>query len=512
MLRRMWAVAGTGLTEPCEQDDFEDLTPSESDDDVTHGDFSTRDNDTRVSAGGVPQGQSGNDFREDSVKVGSERGESPSMTHGRPDDNAPARQVEQDVTASDEEVGAETGAPAVGVGDAARDGGMGMEALGDGGLGGSTFPSPCAACTQRGTAADTPASAPSRRSLMPPSVETQGEASHGEHAESCAAEPESDTDGGAQEERAHSRGEGKEKEEEEEGGGSEDVGGEQSVDELHDLISKGIRRGAQLVCEVFVEFCTAARTQNFIPDPADRAQCDGLTLPGSAAAYAQRFAALEQSVRAHVGTHALVPLDRISFAANFDCFPLLHAAAAAATTAPNLALPRPPSMAERSGVGDAGARRLGGRAGGKATGMPPQVPSDKEQADSGADVGGASIRSLALGSEGAGKVLGGESAGKVQSGEQANQGAFGRAGHLIYATQPGAGIAQAGGGGGANAWGAGGQPGPPAKRATSASWGGGRGRCWGVWKRQALGTRAKRGTSRGSAPLKSTCAPGRMRA
>ena len=112
-------------------------------------------------------------------------------------------------------------------------------------------------------------------------------------------------------------------------GEEEDVYEEESEGQLRAACIREMRASTQLGCEVYVEYCTAARTSGFVPDPLDRAQVDGLTLQGSLEAYEQRYQALRKEL-VHSG---LFPPDRIRVQANFDCFHLLEAAARSCSTA-----------------------------------------------------------------------------------------------------------------------------------------------------------------------------------
>ena len=69
---------------------------------------------------------------------------------------------------------------------------------------------------------------------------------------------------------------------------------EENKERMRRVCMKQVRDAAQIRCEVFVEYCTASRTQSFVPQPKDRSQYNGFTLQGSEEAYTQRFEALKR--------------------------------------------------------------------------------------------------------------------------------------------------------------------------------------------------------------------------
>jgi hypothetical protein len=103
---------------------------------------------------------------------------------------------------------------------------------------------------------------------------------------------------------------------------------EETEDELRRACQREIRSSVQLQCEVFVEYCTAARTsqRSAVRTMDDRTQVDGFTLQGSTEAYLRRFEALRNELL----DQGLLPPDRIKIHSNFECFHLLYTAAAAA--------------------------------------------------------------------------------------------------------------------------------------------------------------------------------------
>ena len=110
---------------------------------------------------------------------------------------------------------------------------------------------------------------------------------------------------------------------------------EETEAELRRACQREIRSSVQLQCEVFVEYCTAARTseRSAVRTMDDRTQVDGFTLQGSTEAYLRRFEALRNELL----DQGLLPSDRIKIHSNFECFHLLYTAAAAAVgdEAPN---------------------------------------------------------------------------------------------------------------------------------------------------------------------------------
>ena len=105
---------------------------------------------------------------------------------------------------------------------------------------------------------------------------------------------------------------------------------EESEDQLREACIREMRASTQVRCDVYVEYCTAARTRGFVPATLDRTQVDGFTLQGSMEAYEQRFQALRQEL---VGS-GLFPPDRMRVLSNLDCFHVLEAAARCSAPAP----------------------------------------------------------------------------------------------------------------------------------------------------------------------------------
>ena len=110
----------------------------------------------------------------------------------------------------------------------------------------------------------------------------------------------------------------------------EEVYQEESECQLREACIREMRASTQVQCEVYVEYCTAARTRGFVPDTLDRTQVDGFTLQGSMEAYEQRYQALRQEL---VGS-GLFPPDRMRVLSNLDCFHVLEAAARCSAPAP----------------------------------------------------------------------------------------------------------------------------------------------------------------------------------
>jgi hypothetical protein len=119
---------------------------------------------------------------------------------------------------------------------------------------------------------------------------------------------------------------------------------EESEGQLMEACIRELRASTQVQCEVYVEYCTAARTRGFVPDTLDRTQVDGFTLQGSMEAYEQRYQALRQEL---VGS-GLFPPDRMRVLSNLDCFHVLEAAARCSAPAPAPAR-RPQSRHEAAG-------------------------------------------------------------------------------------------------------------------------------------------------------------------
>ncbi len=100
---------------------------------------------------------------------------------------------------------------------------------------------------------------------------------------------------------------------------------EETEEDLRRACQREVRSSVQMQCEVFVEYCTAARTsqKSAVRRMEDRTQHDGFTLQGSTEAYAERFEALRKELL----EQGLVPADRIKLHSNFECFHLLYTVA-----------------------------------------------------------------------------------------------------------------------------------------------------------------------------------------
>jgi len=107
---------------------------------------------------------------------------------------------------------------------------------------------------------------------------------------------------------------------------------EETEEDLRRACQREVRSSVQLQCEVFVEYCTAARTshKSAVRTMEDRTQVDGFTLQGSTEAYAHRFEALRRELL----EQGLVPSDRIKLHSNFECFHLLYTAASGGSDEP----------------------------------------------------------------------------------------------------------------------------------------------------------------------------------
>lgn len=115
---------------------------------------------------------------------------------------------------------------------------------------------------------------------------------------------------------------------------NDDVYEEETEEDLRRACQREIRSSVQLRCEVFVEYCTAARTSKKTAARRmdDRTQVDGFTLQGSTEAYLRRF----EELRKELMDQGLLPSNRIKMYSNFECFHLLYTAAAeAADQAPH---------------------------------------------------------------------------------------------------------------------------------------------------------------------------------